>query len=502
MLMTEQLPNILIIHADEHRADCLSVFGNKEIKTPNLEELAKDGIGYSNCFATFPVCTPSRYSFLTGLYVHQHLGWNNHSTLPQGLPTFPKILSEAGYHTKCVGKMHFTPTYLDVGFQEMILSEQDGPGRLDDDYHRYLRDKKIIDYIDLRDQDGKYRSQAADSYHNNFGTDPSILDEKHYNTTWIGDKSCEELENWNEGGHLLMIGFIKPHHPFDAPAPWSEMYNPEDLSLLPGWTDEMLKGDFKFQGRGFYNNPTLTKDSMKNIIAKYYGSISQIDFHVGRMIEILKAKGQYKNTLIIYTSDHGDFMSYHHMVTKGNYLYDPVIKVPLIVKYPESSDVEEKGIVLDGLVSIIDITATIIETAECMIPQTLWETIQPLQNEFDGEPPREIVFAEGNKNYYMARTKTRKLLYCRKAKSQFFNLEDDPNELHNLIDESAYKDEINEIKDKLLHWIAFESRSPVHLDEDAPIIDRENVLPRGDGHRQDMKNYLASKMKDIEEKKK
>ena len=146
-------PNILVIQADQHRYDCLGCTGNPDVRTPNIDAIAYDGTVYENAFCPYPVCTPSRFSFLTGLYVHQHMGWSNHCTVPAGLPTFPKILREAGYRTKAVGKMHFTPTYLDVGFDEMLLAEQHGTGRYDDDYHRYLQDHDLVDEIDLIDQE-------------------------------------------------------------------------------------------------------------------------------------------------------------------------------------------------------------------------------------------------------------------------------------------------------------------------------------------------------------
>ena len=122
-------PNILIIQGDDHRFDCIGAYGNDDVKTPHLDALASDVVRYQESFCPLPVCTPSRYSFLTGLYVHQHLGWSNHCTIPSGLETFPKILRDAGYKTKPVGKMHFKPTYADVGFDELVLAEQAGPRR-------------------------------------------------------------------------------------------------------------------------------------------------------------------------------------------------------------------------------------------------------------------------------------------------------------------------------------------------------------------------------------
>ena len=116
-------PNVLILHVDQLRFDCLGIYGNPDVKTPNIDRLASDGVRYVNSFCAFPVCTPSRYSLLSGRYVHEHAGWDNRSTLSPKIATFPRIFRAAGYRTKAVGKMHFTPTYLDVGFDELMLAE-------------------------------------------------------------------------------------------------------------------------------------------------------------------------------------------------------------------------------------------------------------------------------------------------------------------------------------------------------------------------------------------
>ena len=187
--------NVLIIHTDQHRWDCLGAYGNADIQTPNIDALAQDGITYTNAFCSLPVCTPSRYSLLTGQYVHQHLGWSNHCTIPAGLPTLPRELKKHGYQTAAVGKMHFTPTYLDIGFDTMLLSEQDGPGRFDDDYHRWLMNEDLCDVNDLEDQRGEYRKDASAEYWESFGAMPSNLDEAHHSTTWIGDQAIEIISS-------------------------------------------------------------------------------------------------------------------------------------------------------------------------------------------------------------------------------------------------------------------------------------------------------------------
>lgn len=142
-------PNILILHLDELRQDCLGCYGNPDIQTPNIDALAADGVTYQNHYTVYPVCTPSRYSLFSSLYVHQHAAWDNHCTLPSGYPTFPKLLRENGYQTTAVGKMHMTPTYLDIGFSDLELAEQNGCGRFEDDYHHFLMKHGKIDRFDL-----------------------------------------------------------------------------------------------------------------------------------------------------------------------------------------------------------------------------------------------------------------------------------------------------------------------------------------------------------------
>ena len=121
-------------------------------------------------------------------------------------------------------------------------------------------------------------------------TQQSVYPEEHYQTTWIGDKAVAELEKWDKGGNLLMTGFVNPHHPFDPPTPWSEMYDPEEISLLPGWTEEALAVDIDYHS-GFFSHADITTRQFKEVLSLYYGMISMIDYQVGRMIEILKEKG-------------------------------------------------------------------------------------------------------------------------------------------------------------------------------------------------------------------
>ena len=480
--------NILVIHADELRFDCIGAYGNKDVKTPNIDRLASDGVLYQNSYCTLPVSTPSRYSLLSGLYVHEHQGWNNRSTLNPSIKTFPEVLRQSGYKTVAVGKMHFTPTYLDVGFDKMLLAEQDGPGRWDDDYHRFLMMNDLYDRNDLEDQRKEYRDEASAEYWKTFGAEPSNLGEEFSSTKWISDQSIKIINTWNGSKNLLMISFIKPHHPFDPPDTWMDKYNPDSLSLLPGWVNQMIPYDSE-ENPGYFPNKDLTESALRLCMAYYYSTISQIDYEIGRIITSLEEKGVYDKTMIIFTSDHGDHMGYHHQILKGGFLYESIMRVPLIIKYPSNLNMGKKD---SSLVSNVDIAPTILKNAGLNIPGEMsgYDLTSDLNR-------RDTIFGEGGSGKIsMAGTLTRKLIYKNTGKSLYFDLEQDPLEMNNLFENPAYKEEIKSFIESITKWQEkdrFDYKN--YLDENAPVIQGSNVRVSNDGHRDVMIEYFKNKMK-------
>ena len=484
-------PNILLIHADQHRWDSLGAYGNTEIKTPNLDALAADGVTYRNSFCTYPVCTPSRYSLLSGQYVWEHKGWTNHCTLAQDIPTFPRVLRDADYHTAAVGKMHFTPTYLDVGFDEMILCEQNGPGRWDDDYHRYLMEHNLVDYNDIQDQVDEYRQQAPLEYWDSFGAQPSNLPEEHHSTTWIGNRTVEQIDQWNnKENNLLMTGFVKPHHPFDPPQEWLDLYNPEDLTLPNGWTETVPERDETIHP-GFFPNRDLTPEELQRVMAAYYATISHIDAQVGRMISLLKEKGIYDQTMIIYTSDHGEHLGHHHMLLKGGYMYDSLAKVPLIIKYPDS---HKSGEIQDGQVTALDVARTVVEASGSAAPDEMHGSNLAVDDE-----GHEFVFAENHGGREsMVRTQSRKLLLDENMEPKLlFDLDKDPYELQNRLHDTDYEENIKRLLNAAEQWRSTEDIGDTYLNEDEQVIQQLNVPPGDLSHRPAMKKYYADKMSEM-----
>ena len=471
-------PNMLLIHSDQHRADCLGAYGNAEIRTPNLDALAREGVRFDASFCPYPVCTPSRYSLLSGRYVHEHRGWNNHCTLSPDIPTFPRLLRDAGYRTRAVGKMHFTPTYLDVGFEEMFLAEQDGDGRWDDDYHRDLMRNGLIDLNDLEDQRSEYRKRARPGYRESFGALPSNLPEPWDTTSWIGARAAEALESWSGEGNLLMAGFVKPHHPFDPPQSRYDAHVPEKLSLLPGWTDACLPHDLALD-RGYFPHEQLATGALRRVMACYYAAIEQIDEQVGRMVRILKEKGLYDDTMIIYTSDHGEYMGFHHMLLKGNHMYDPLVRVPLVIKYPSRIVTERAGRTSDRLVSNVDLAPTLLAAAGIAAPAAM----SGLNLAGEG-PERDIIFCESGRGLVMARGRSSKLIVDKQYNPLlFFDLATDPLEMENRVDDAACGDEVKRLLDALGRWRPADTRQKPWLDASAPVIQQANVPPRDNSHR-------------------
>lgn len=487
-------PNVLLIQADQFRSDCLGWAGNPDVRTPHLDALAADGVGYASAFCPLPVCTPSRYSLLSGQYVHQHGGWTNHCTLPPALDTFPKALRRSGYRTAAVGKMHCTPTYLDVGYDRMVLAEQHGPGRYDDDYHRELRAAGLTPVLDLLDQEEPLRPLAGDAYWDSYGTAPSDLPEEWHSTTWIADRALAELREWTpDGGQLLHVSFVKPHHPFDPPAPWDTAYRPEELTLLPGWTPEVPPDDRRHQ-HAYFSYDTLTEPVLRRVMAAYYATISQLDHHVGRLLGLLRERGLYEDTLVVFTSDHGEYLGFHHLLLKNGPMYDPLAKVPLVVKFPAAHPgAGRAGERSAELVSLVDVAPTVLGACGAA-------AASPLPGLDLGDPAagRDVVCAESRRDgaEFMVRTRTHKLLaYADPARDALFDLAADPLELENRIAEPGYAPVAAALRETLARWALFDTPTPTHLDEEAVQIDAPNVPSRAPARRAEHRAHFEARVR-------
>lgn len=457
--MTGRPPDVLVVLTDQQRHDTV---GNPAVHTPHLDALAADSLRFTEAFCTSPLCVPSRHSLLTGLYPHQHLGRANRSALPSGLPTFPGLLRAAGWDCAAVGKMHLTPAYADVGFDRMALAEQDGDGRFADDYHRELADAGLLDTLDLVDQRAEYRRQAPPWYWETFGAAPSGLPERWHSTSWITDRAMAEVAGWDSGGgHLLMAGYVKPHHPFDPPAEWLARYDPDTLPPPPGWTPRIPDRDREF-GPRYLPDHRLTEERLRLVTAHYYAAISHLDHHLGRLLGLLRERGLYERTLIVFTSDHGEFLGFHHLLLKHNHPYDPVIRVPLLVKPPGAAHPADRG----DLVSLVDLAPTVL--AACGVPAPAhW----PGADLPAGPTGRTAVAVETEEGYYAVRSHRHKLIAAPPGRPDLlFDLAGDPAELTDRHGDPACRPVREALERELHRWMFHDTAAPPYQEPDRAVL--------------------------------
>jgi len=448
--------NVILIVADQHRWDCTGYGGNLDLRTPNLDALASHGVSFTQAVCQYPVCVPSRATLLTGQYVCHHGVRSNCEGLPESAVTLPRLLRDAGYDTACVGKMHFVPTHGDCGFEVMRLAEQDGEGRYEDDYHRWLKEQGVVDQVDEWDQVD--RENAPQEYWDTFGALPSNLSEAQYSTTWIGNAAVRFVQTANEP-FFLMVGFIKPHHPFDPPEPWNRLYDPDTLRLPPDWRLPVPEEDARHGG--FFDPRQMTEAKFRRVLAYYYASISYVDHQIGRLLATLTSRG-FTNNLFVYCADHGDYMGQHGLIVKNDaLLYDSLLRAPLLIAGMRG---QRRGKGDPSLAQLTDVAPTILEAAGLDVPSCIdGVSLAPCLRRSKALLRREA-FCEGPNHARIVRTQQHKLIESEREDIRaFYDLEEDPFEFENLYGrpesserqdelESALRRVVNGLSEKPSTW--------------------------------------------------
>ncbi len=445
----KQQPNILIFITDQQRFDSLGCSGNRSIKTPNIDALAATGVNFRNAYVCQPICLPQRNAMLTGLYPSTHQSIVNGIGLDKTLPVYPELLRQHGYQTYAAGKMHLSP--IARGFENPPYE----PGEVPDEYPYY--GFEAVDFVEGEKSQYLQMLNSIDGFacknpneHNCYNpegafqvTTGSIPEELH-RSTWTADRTIDFLEQRNpEKPFLVHCSFWDPHHPFDPPASFDSMYNPDDLPLpvdcnsslsnMPPhfkvWTD----AERGSSGKAF---ATHNESDWQRMIAHYYGTISLIDKNVGRVVAALKHLGNYENTAIFFVADHGELLGDHGLALKGPFMYQSLIKVPFIFSYP-GGGIPTAG--FDGKVMSYDLMPTILELAGIMPPAQI--TARSLLPQVSGaESPREAVmvenFSEGMTVKTIVTERFKLTCYLEYDRGELFDLYNDPDELHNLWSEN------------------------------------------------------------------
>jgi arylsulfatase A-like enzyme len=389
--MSEKM-NVLFIITDQHRADHLSCYGNPIVKTPNLDKLASEGIRFTNAFCTNPMCMPNRATLLTGLYPNVHGVRSNGINLPIDIPTITEALFQRGYHTINVGKPHFnfwTPAYKMLPKSaesfEGWLSDKADDNLVKENFplpYYGFREVELIaghgnlclgHYLDnwLEEKAPDLAKRVKDYFHiDNFFTlfCDSFIPEELYNTKYVEERTIAFLERYVKGDYgnkpfFLHCSFPDPHHPVCPPGKYRDMYDPKDIELPKSFHNIKNLYDHPFLGphlrQPIFRGALLresTEEEVRKFTALNYGSETCIDHSIGQILASLEKLGLADNTMVIFTSDHGDFMGEHGMLLKGPAPFNGVLQIPLIWKVP---GITKPGI-SNALISSIDIPKTIL----------------------------------------------------------------------------------------------------------------------------------------------
>ncbi len=469
-------PNILFIMTDQQRWDCLGANGNSIIQTPNLDRLAKQGANFTHCFVQAPVCVPSRASFFTGRYPHSHKNRVNYTPLDRREVLMQARLRKAGYATASVGKLHYyppTPQEAErTGFDFVELHDAVPKLKQYSDYSLWRKandPQKNIDHRAL----AKNIPSGENPYR-------QAIDIKYSETTWVGERTRHHIKKLSKGDKpfFLFCSFWKPHAPFEVPQPFDAMYNnitiplPKQQSLKEIRELPLPLRLLILRGRPAYQTD---RKRLQWMYRSYYGAISHIDREVGHIMQTLKETGKAKNTIIVFSSDHGDQLLEHGLMGK-NCFFDASVRVPFIIHFPRTVKPGKH----DHLVESIDLLPTLFELAGLPEPyKNQGRSLVPLITDSNRKyKPREAVFSEnvipevitsGNLIFEfqkgkgikgvrhpdtkMVRTRRWKYNYYPVGYAELYDLKNDPNEMQNLAESDDHTEIVSEMKDRLLHWL-------------------------------------------------
>ena len=458
-------PNVLIIMSDQHKRSCMGVAGDTVAITPNLDKLARESVRFTQAYCTNPVCAPSRASILTGLYTHHLEATDNATPYSPKDKTIADQFAQAGYMTSLVGKMHFVDAQTH-GFQYKLEFN---------DWWQYLGPKTKLYADELgRPNSGAGMPQIDTLWQDN--ADPwkgqripdgrlgtvavgrvSEMEEEDHFENFVARESIRFLENYARPNEpfFLVSSFLKPHDPFMPAKRFADMFEAEKMELPSSWG----KADIKHLPEEVRQSieiirwtPELKEASeARQRVASYYGCLAQMDDCVGQILSALQRVGLDRNTVVVYTSDHGEMLGDLGLWNKFQF-YEGSCGVPLSFRIPGQSPS-----VCNTPVSLISLKSTLAELCQVPLAGTSDGTsFAGLVRKPDSTMKYGPVFAEYNVGNagakYMIRDGNYKYTHWVNDISELYDLEADPRELHNLASRPEYRQVMDRLKQQLFQW--------------------------------------------------
>ncbi len=429
--MATTRPNILFIFTDQLRADCIAALGNSQIKTPNLDRLVREGTTFSHCYTPSPVCMPARHALTSGAPPHQ-TGCVDNLPIQCDRPSFMSGLNELGYQTHGIGKMHFSKIKGDWGFQTREHAEEIAGESARDDYRDFLAENG---FGHVQDPYG-FRSEYY------YMPQPSQLPERLHSNTWVADRSIEFLNNRDtDKPFFLWSSWVKPHPPFETPLPWSRLYRMHEMDkpYLPADFEEQRNFWSKVQCRYKYMDSGDSRHLTRMIKAAYYSTVSHLDYHIGRVIDALGP--EIDNTLIVFSSDHGEMLGDYGCYGKRSML-DASARVPMMARLP---GVFEPGAKADQASTLLDLYPTFLEIAGGEVDPSLeGVSLQRLQDQNPQDRFVHSQFSQNQLGLYMVANKDWKYIYSAADDKEW--LYKDGCESVNLAGDPAYASVLEKLK--------------------------------------------------------
>ena len=354
-------PNILFLMTDQQRWDAMSCSGDW-VQTPNLDRIASEGIRFTNCVTTSPVCIPTRLSLATGLYPHNTHVWNNmNHQMPAETPTWMQAVRDAGYRTSLFGKTHLHPHSGDLREREGLMNAYG----LDDvnEIGGPRASANVLSHMTaMWEEKGLWGAYRSD-YRERFSTKPylvrpSTLGLEDYADVYVGQQAKQYLQNYEQDEPwCCWVSFGGPHEPWDTPEPYASMYNPKDMppAVPRPFAEKRPRGHLDKMMRRM--NPAFEPGEIGRLRANYAGNVTLIDDQIGEILDAIEARGELENTIIVHTSDHGEMNGDYGLIYKSNFL-NGAVRIPLLVRTPDSTNA---GSVCESPVEWIDIGPTLVE---------------------------------------------------------------------------------------------------------------------------------------------
>jgi arylsulfatase A-like enzyme len=440
-------PNLIFLMPDQLRHDFLGCYGADFLATPNIDRLSAEGTRYDRCYSEHPVCVPARVALLTGMHGFKTGVLDNGQFLrpdyrDMGLQTWPEMLNDRGYYTAAIGKMHFYPWDARMGFQYRAIAEDKRWIYIRDDYYHYLQSAGHR----------KYHGNEHEGYFENKGAIINRLPWEYTVDHFVGMEACRFIDEYGaEGPFAMMVGFPGPHGPYDPAPDFIDNIDPAAMPpAVPGTEEsETLRQRNVAGNRRPWNGVdygVFTAEEKRKVRAHYCGLVQQIDHEVGQILASLERQGLLDNTIIILSADHGDYLGDHGMMGKGTF-FETSVHVPMIVRVPGGPT----GAVNDDLVTLSDVTATMLALGDVEVPDYMDARPLPGLGLPQG-PTRESIVGATQGGWWIDDGRWRLSKYA--TGDQFlFDRQDDPDEQQNRYHDPACQDIRNALDAELTQTV-------------------------------------------------